>query len=183
MDALLKGLPLHYLAACDFQKTGKTWQVILPTASLVPAAERLLAADYFLEDISALDCVEGYVVTYHFAHFHKPGRTALRVLAPHDAPSVPSIARIFQGAEWHERETRDFHGVLFTGNPNFIPLLIDPDMADCFPLRKDEKSRARMRDLLEAGEVRFCAPGFDLMTPEAPAEAAAEAAAGAKATA
>lgn len=172
MDALLKGLPLLYLAACDFQKTGKTWQVVLPAASLARAAERLLAADYFLEDISALDCAEGYVVTYHFAHFHKPGRTALRVLAPHEAPDVPSIAGIFQGAEWHERETRDFHGVQFTGNPNFIPLLIDPDMADCFPLRKDPKSRVKMRELLEAGEVRFCAPGFELMTPDAPAEAA-----------
>jgi NADH-quinone oxidoreductase subunit C len=187
MDALLKGLPLDYLAACDFQKTGKTWQAILPAASLVRAAERLLAADYFVEDISALDCVEGYVVTYHFAHFHKPGRVALRVIAPHDAPSVPSIANIFHGAEWHERETRDFHGVVFEGNPNFIPLLIDPDMADCFPLRKEPKSRARMRDILEAGEVIHCGPGFSLMTPDAPAEAQAssqsEAAAGDKATA
>ena len=80
MDALLKGLAVDYLAACDFAKTGKTWQVFLPAASLVKAAQRLLAADYFLEDICALDCAEGYVVTYHFAHFEKPGRTALRVV-------------------------------------------------------------------------------------------------------
>lgn len=170
MEALLNGLSLQYLAACDYAKTGKTWQVFLPAGSLVPAVERLRAADYHLEDVLALDCVEGFVVTYHFAHFDKPGRTALRVVAPHDAPSLPSIAAIFEGAEWHERETRDFHGVIFEGNPNFIPLLMDPDMADCFPLRKDPKSRAKMRDILEAGEVVFCHPSFPFMTPDAPAE-------------
>ncbi len=175
MDALLKGLAVDYLAACDFAKTGKTWQAFLPAASLVKAAQRLLAADYFLEDISALDCAEGYVVTYHFAHFEKPGRIALRVVAPHEAPNVPSIAHVFHGAEWHERETRDFHGVQFEGNPNFIPLLMDPDMADCFPLRKDPKSRIKVRDVLEAGQVLCCAPGFGLMTPDAPAEAQAPA--------
>ena len=170
MDALLKGLAVNYLAACDFLKTGKSWQVFLPAASLVKAAERLLAADYFLEDICAVDCAEGFVVVYHFDHFTRPGRVTLKVVAAHEAPVVPSIAHLFEGAEWHERETRDFHGVEFSGNPNFIPLLMDPDMADCFPLRKDEKARARMRDILEIGEVRYCAPGFDLMTPEPPAQ-------------
>jgi NADH-quinone oxidoreductase subunit C len=168
MDALLKGLPIEYLAACDPAKTGKSWQVILPAQAIVPAAERLLAADWHLEDIFALDLAEGFVVTYHFAHFERPGRAALRVIVPHGAPSVPSIAHVFGGAEWHERETRDFHGVVFPGNPNLIPLLMDPDMADCFPLRKDEKIRAKLRDILEAGEVLFCRPDFELMTPDAP---------------
>jgi len=170
MDALFQGLALDYLARCDEAKTGKAWQVFLPASTLVKAAERLLAADYHIEDILAVDCAEGFVVTYHFDHFDKPGRVAIRVLAPHEAPVVPSIAGLFGGAEWHERETRDFHGVVFEGNPNFIPLLIDPDMADCFPLRKDPKSRVKTRDLLEAGEVVYCNPTFTLMAPDAPAE-------------
>jgi NADH-quinone oxidoreductase subunit C len=171
MEALLKGLPLDYLAKCDFAKTGQSWQAFLPAGSLVKAAERLLAADWHLEDLAALDCVEGFVVTYHFAHFEMPGRVSLRVLAPHDNPVVPSIALVFHGAEWHERETRDFHGVEFAGNPNPVPLLLDPDMADCFPLRKDPKSRVKMREMLEAGEVVFANPSFTYMTPDAPAEA------------
>lgn len=169
MDALLKGLPIDYLAKCDPAKAGKNWQVVLPAKAIVPAAQRLLAAEWHLEDIFALDMAEGFVVTYHFAHFERPDRVALRVLAPHAAPTVPSIAGIFHGAEWHERETRDFHGVSFEGNPNLVPLLMDPDMAEAFPLRKDEKSRAKMRDLLEAGEVLFVSPSFTLMTPDAPA--------------
>jgi len=170
MDALFSGLGALYLAKCDFAKTGQTWQAFLPAGSLVRAATRLRAADYFIEDVLAIDCAEGYVVTYHFDHFEAPGRVTLRVLAPHDDPKVPSIAGIFEGAEWHERETRDFHGVIFDGNPNFVPLLIDPDMAECFPLRKDEKARARANDVLAAGEVVFCDPAFSLMTPDAPAE-------------
>lgn len=170
MEALFNGLGALYLAKCDAAKTGQAFQAFLPAESLVRAAERLLKADYYIEDICAVDCAEGFVVVYHFDHFETPGRLTLRVLAPHAAPTLPSIANVFDGAEWHERETRDFHGVVFEGNPNLIPLLIDPEMADCFPLRKEEKSRAKAKDMLEAGEVIYCHPSFTLMTPEAPAE-------------
>ena len=170
MEALFTGLSPLYLAKCDAAKTGQAFQAFLPAGSIVRAAERLLKADYYLEDICAVDCVEGYVVVYHFDRFAASGRLTLRVLVPHDAPTLPSIARVFDGAEWHERETRDFHGVLFTGNPNFIPLLIDPDMADCFPLRKEAKARAKAKDMFEAGEAIFVSPAFSLMTPDAPAE-------------
>jgi NADH-quinone oxidoreductase subunit C len=171
MEALFSGLSALYLAKCDAAKTGQVFQAFLPGSTLVRAAERLLAADYYIEDICAVDCAEGFVVVYHFDHFEAPGRLTLRVLAPHDKPVVPSIAGVFAGAEWHERETRDFHGVVFEGNPNLIPLLMDPDMADCFPLRKEEKARAKAKDMLEAGEVVYCHPSFTLMTPDAPAEA------------
>ena len=170
MEALFNGLGALYLAKCDAAKTGQAFQAFLPPTSLVRAAERLHQNMYFLEDICAVDCAEGYVVVYHFDHFETPGRLTLRVLVPHNAPTLPSIASIYDGAEWHERETRDFHGVLFTGNPNFVPLLIDPEMADCFPLRKEEKARSKAKDMLEAGEVIFVSPAFTLMTPEAPAE-------------
>jgi NADH-quinone oxidoreductase subunit C len=176
MDALLSGLGALYLAKCDVAKTGKTWQVFLPAGSIVAAAKRLRAADWHIEDVLALDCAEGFVVTYHFAHFEAPGRVAIRVVVPHDKPVVPSIADIFEGAEWHERETRDFHGVIFEGNPNFVPLLISPDMADCFPLRKDPKSRAAAGKIMAPGEALFCDPAFTLFAAEAPAaESAGEA--------
>lgn len=171
MDALFQGIKLDYLARCDAAKTGQQWLAFLPAASLVRAAERLLAAGYYIEDICAVDCAEGYVVVYHFDLFEKPGRVTLKVIAPHAKPVVPSIARLFDGAEWHERETRDFHGVEFTGNPNPIPLLMDPDMADCFPLRKDEKSRASAGKIMAPGEAVFCDPAFTLFAAEAPAAA------------
>lgn len=166
---LFDGLPLDYLAACDYAKTGQSLLAFVPAGALVAAAERLLAEGWHLEDIGALDCVEGYVVSYHFAHYERPGRVTVRALATHEKPELPSIAGVYGGAEWHEREVRDFHGVVFAGNPNFVPLLLDPDMAECFPLRKDEKSRMKAREILEAGEALFVRPSFTLMTSDAPA--------------
>ena len=179
MDALLNGIKLDYLARGDAAKSGEKWVAFLPAASLVRAAERLLKADFHIEDVCAVDCAEGYVVVYHFDHFDNPGRVTLKVIAPHAAPVVPSIAHLFEGAEWHERETRDFHGVSFTGNPNLIPLLMDPDMADCFPLRKEEKARASAGKIMARGEAVYCDPAFTLFADEAPA-AAPENGAGAK---
>lgn len=170
LATLFDGLPLDYLAACDYARTGQNLLAFFPAGALVAAARRLLEAGWHLEDIGAVDCAEGYVVSYHFAHYERPGRVTVRALAPHDKPELPSIAGVYGGAEWHEREVRDFHGVVFAGNPNFVPLLLDPDMADCFPLRKEPKARVSARDMLEAGEPLFVRPSFTLMTPEAPAE-------------
>jgi len=181
MESLLKGLKLHYLARTDLAKTGQVWLAFLPASSLERAAERLLKADYFIEDVCAVDCAEGYVVVYHFDHFEKPGRVTLKVIAPHAEPNVPSIAHLFDGAEWHERETRDFHGVQFIGNPNFVPLLIAPDMADCFPLRKGEKARVSAGVMMNQGEVVFCDPAFTLFAAaQAEGAPATDAGAGAK---
>jgi NADH-quinone oxidoreductase subunit C len=43
---------------------------------------------------------------------------------------------VFPGANWHERETHDFFGIVFLGHPDLSPLLL-PEDADFHPLRKD----------------------------------------------
>jgi len=53
-----------------------------------------------------------------------------------DKPEVPTISHIYQGANWHERETHDFFGIKFIGHPDLSPLLL-PEDADFHPLRKD----------------------------------------------
>jgi NADH-quinone oxidoreductase subunit C len=73
---------------------------------------------------------------------------------------------VFQGAEWHERETTDFYGITFAGNPNPIPLLLIPEMKG-HPLQKDDGARALLTDLLPACEIVRAASGFDLLTPKA----------------
>ena len=39
-------------------------------------------------------------------------------------PEVPSVAEIWRTADWHERESHDLFGVLFSGHPNMEPLLL-----------------------------------------------------------
>lgn len=150
----LAGLTLLQDARPDADRTGLVRDLFLASPTITAAAQCLLDADYHLEDISGLDAREGILVSYHFDHFENPGRMALRVIAPHDTPSVPSIAHIFDGAEWHERELSDFYGVVFEGNPNPAPLLL-PETGVCSPLLKADKARVAIRDLIHPGEIRY----------------------------
>lgn len=183
IPAPFESLELLYLAKDNAPKTGSAWLAFVEPKTLPAMAEALLAAHYHLEDVSGLEAAEGAVSVYHFDHFDTPGRITVAAVAPHDTPVFPSIAPVYHGAEWHERETRDFYGFTYEGNPNFIPLLLADDMADVHPLQKAEGSRAALRTLFAAenrgGEVVKKAEGFTLLDepePEAAPEPVQEAA-------
>jgi len=61
---------------------------------------------------------------------------ALKVRVPREKPEVPSVLDIWTGADWHERETYDLVGVLFTGR-GFVPRILLPEDWPGHPLRKD----------------------------------------------
>jgi NADH-quinone oxidoreductase subunit C len=173
-DSLFDGLSVQALAKCDPAKTGLLWSVFLSPEELLPAVRRLYETEYFIEDLTAIDAAEGYLLVYHFDHMDHPGRVALRVLISRETPELTSIASIFQGAEWHERETTDFYGIIFTGNPNPVPLLLMPEMVGR-PLQKDDALRSPLATLLPASEFLRAVPGFDLLTPKAEDGAATQA--------
>ena len=72
---------------------------------------------------------------YSGAHHH---RLRVKVGASEEDPRVPSVTRLFPTADWHERETYDFYGILFDGHPNLRRILL-PDDWEGFPLRKTEE--------------------------------------------
>jgi NADH-quinone oxidoreductase subunit C len=144
-------------------KSGICRMIIIDPDVLMPAARRLFEAGYHLEDVSGLDAAEGFLVTYHFDRFDNwdgTTRLALRALAPHDDARLPSIAAVFNGAEWHERELHDFFGVDFEGNPNPAALLL-PEMDDSAPLRKAPDKRRRLKELIQPQDFVYKAPQFD----------------------
>jgi len=151
----------------DPQTSGICRMVMMAPETLQPAAWDLLAAGYHLEDVSALDATEGFLVTYHFDRFGSPAgsgpirRIALRVRVDHSEAHLPSIAPIFSGAEWHEREISDFYGIRFEGNPNPAALLL-PEGDETTPLRKAPDKRRSLKDLIDPGQVVFKAPGVEL---------------------
>lgn len=169
---LFAGIPTLRLEECSPEKTGLVLSAYIAARVLQKAARRLLERGYHIEDVSALDTADGFLVTHHFDHFETPGRVALRTLVSTESPSIPSISAIFSGASWHERETHDFHGVVFEGLENQTPLLMPPD-ADFFPLRKNDKAKKAVSDLIEPCQALYEDPGFTLFAAPEP-EAAPE---------
>lgn len=171
----LAGIPTQLVARQDKGATGNVWSVFLAPGQIVKAARKLIEAEYSLEDILALDFNEGFLVLYHFNRWTIDERVTLRVLVPRDNPVVPSIASVFDGAEWHERETRDFHGIVFEGNPNLVPLLMPAESADLHPLVKSDKARLSIKDVLSLGEVVSSTGEIDALFAEAEAGEASDA--------
>lgn len=94
----------------------------------------------FLMDVTAVDWEASsprFATVYHFYALQR--HNYLRVvcaLADDDKPSVPSLASIWPGADWHERETYDMFGIHFEGHPDLRRILMW-DGYPYFPLRKE----------------------------------------------
>jgi NADH-quinone oxidoreductase subunit C len=127
--------------------TGYDLDYFVAPGDLPDAARKLDQADFFLEDISCVDMQEGFQIVYHFDRFDQPGRVGLRVMLDRETPEIPSIHDIYPGANWHERECFDFFGIIFTGHPNLLPLLLDPDHQGPPPLIKKESDRKDLNEL------------------------------------
>jgi len=82
-------------------------------------------------------------VIYHFYSIPFQHQLVLIVILPRTTeplPSVPSIANIWQGANWHEREAAEMFGIHFENHPDLRKLLLPNDWQG-FPLRKDYKTQ------------------------------------------
>lgn len=97
----------------------------------------------FLDWLSASDELErGFAVVCHLLDPGTADRLLVRTSVPRDRPEVPTATGVFRGADWHERETAELFGVVFTGRPAPEPLLL-PAGFEGHPLRKDVLLAAR----------------------------------------
>jgi NADH-quinone oxidoreductase subunit C len=60
----------------------------------------------------------------------------LRTRCPRDDAHVPSLAGVFAGAAWHERQVWEMFGIGFDGHPDLRRLLL-PDGFEGHPMRKE----------------------------------------------
>ena len=125
----------------DYRTKGYHLDVDLPPEKVVAAAEILNRENFFIEAVTGVDWIDDQQleVVYDFNHFAELCRVVVRSRVDRSNPEIPTISHIYQGANWHERETHDFFGIKFTGHPNLEPLLL-PEDADFHPLLKDFKA-------------------------------------------
>ncbi len=125
----------------DYDTVGYHLDVQLDPGELLAAVLVLYKAEFFIESITGVDWIkeDQLEVVYDFSRYDfDQCRVVIRTRTPRTEPSVPTISKIFSGANWHERETHDFFGIKFEGHPHLIPLLL-PEDADFHPLLKDFK--------------------------------------------
>ena len=125
----------------DYKTKGYHLDVELAPEKVVAAAEILNRENFFIEAITGVDWIDQQQleVVYDFNHFDELCRVVVRSRIDRSNPEIPTISHIYQGANWHERETHDFFGIKFTGHPYLVPLLL-PEDADFHPLLKDFKA-------------------------------------------
>ena len=75
------------------------------------------------------------VVVYHFHNFSENIRLRYSVSTSIDETAVFTASKLFESANWMERETYDFFGINFIGHPN-LKRILNVDEMDYFPLRK-----------------------------------------------
>lgn len=65
-------------------------------------------------------------------------RLAVKVRCDRDNAVIPTVARVWKTAEWHEREAYDMYGITFSNHPDLRRILCPEDW-EGWPLRKDYK--------------------------------------------
>lgn len=75
-------------------------------------------------------------VVYHLHNLIQNVRVRLKVFTDVQEPDVFTATRLFEAANWMERETFDFYGVNFLGHPN-LKRILNVDEMDYFPMRKE----------------------------------------------
>ncbi len=73
---------------------------------------------------------------YHLLSLTHNRRIRLEVTCPDDDPHIPSVVATYPTADWHERETYDFFGIIFDGHPSLTRIEM-PDDWPGHPQRKD----------------------------------------------
>lgn len=95
----------------------------------------------FLTDVCGIHYPEyeasrQFAVVYHLHNWRTNTRIRIKCYVPAENPSLPSISHLFAAANWQERETYDFYGIVFEGHPQ-LKRILNMDEMQSFPLRKE----------------------------------------------
>ena len=118
-----------------------TDSALIKSESLPAVAEYLKTADGLKYDyfnyVTAVDYYSYFEVVYMLTSLEFNRSIVLKVRCyTRDNPAVPSLAGLYQGADFQEREVYDLMGIKFEGHPNLKRIFLWEGF-DGHPLRKD----------------------------------------------
>jgi NADH-quinone oxidoreductase subunit C len=125
-------------------------RIVVPRESLLDVLAILRDERAFdlLVDITCVDylnyrdAVDRFGMVYLLAATSTNERITLRVFLNEPDLVVPSIVKLWEGANWLEREVWDMFGIIFEGHPDHRRILL-PDEFTAHPLRKDYPLQGR----------------------------------------
>lgn len=89
---------------------------------------------------SGMDVRYHMEILYHFTIEDMDLVISLRVKLPKTKLEIESLASMFEGANWIEREIHEILGINFKGHPDLRRLLLPEDWPEgIYPLRRDYK--------------------------------------------
>lgn len=145
IDRLQTALP--GLAASEFRGQAR---VVAPVESLLDVLRTLKEQFGFdlLVDVTCVDYLnyrdakDRFGMVYLLANTQTNERITIRCFVNDPEPTVPSVAGLWEGANWLEREVWDMFGIRFDGHPDLRRILL-PDEFTAHPLRKDYPLQGR----------------------------------------
>lgn len=93
---------------------------------------------FFLTDLTGIQTPDEkhLGVIYHLHNMITNNRVRVKTFFSIDKPEIPTVTDLWKTANWMERETYDFFGIIFKGHPD-LRRILNPDEMDIFPLRKE----------------------------------------------
>jgi len=133
-----------------FDKSPKRVYIEINPESIVKVA------NYVFKDLGArfniasgVDCRENMEILYHFIIEEIDFLISLRVKLDKARLEIDSLATVFEGANWIEREIHELLGINFKGHPDLRRLLLPDQWPEgVYPLRRDYKEwdKSAIRD-------------------------------------
>jgi NADH-quinone oxidoreductase subunit C len=95
----------------------------------------------FLTDVCGVhypdnDKERQFAVVYHMHNWMDNVRIRVKAYLNGDTPEIDTATNLFLGANWQERETYDFYGIIFKGHPQ-LKRILNMDEMESFPMRKE----------------------------------------------
>lgn len=91
----------------------------------------------FLADITSVDYYDYFEVVYHLTSFKKNHSLIVKTrVNERGNPSLDSVAGLWRGADFQEREIYDLMGISFQGHPNLKRIFLWEGFVG-YPLRKE----------------------------------------------